>query len=454
MSERQHVDWAAFAKSLDGMAVVTDPQVVRVKSRDFYWFSPVLRSRLDDKVGDLLVSPRSEEEVIRVAQACARWRVPLTVRGAGTGNYGQAIPLRGGVILETTAMKAVRWLRPGLARVEAGIKLVDLDAEARKIGWEIRMYPSTKKTATVGGFVGGGSGGVGSITYGQLRDRGNVNAVRIVTVEEEPRVIELRGDAVHKASHAWGTNGIITELEIPLGAASPWIDTLVTFPDFMAAVRFSQALGESDGLLKKLITPMAWPITQYFKRLAGIPEGAHSVMTMVAEPSIEAFDELVREHEGRQVYRAPAEDFDRTPPLYEYTWNHTTLHAIKLDPAITYLQAIFPPDRNLELVEHLYRHFGDEVMMHLEFMRIGGRVTCIGLPLVRFTTEARLDEIMRYHEDHGVAIANPHTYILEQGGRKVVDAAQVEFKRQVDPFGLLNPGKIRIGRDAGPGGDP
>jgi FAD/FMN-containing dehydrogenase len=314
-----------------------------------------------------------------------------------------------------------------------------------------RRIPFPAKDTRRGPAHSGGSGGVGSITDGQLRDRGNVNAIRIVTVEEEPRVIELRGDDVHKAAHAWGTSGIITELEIPLGAASPWVDTLVTFPDFMAAVRFGQALGESDGILKKLITPMAWPVTRYFKRLAGIPEGAHSVMTMVAEPSVEAFGELVRELKGRQGYRAPAEDFDRTPPLYEYTWNHTTLHAIKIDPAITYLQAIFPPDRDLELVEHLYRHFGDEVMMHLEFMRIGGRVACIGLPLVRFTTEARLNEIMRYHEEHGVTIANPHTYMLEQGGRKVVDAAQVEFKRQVDPFGLLNPGKIRVGRDVGAG---
>lgn len=45
----------------------------------------------------------------------------------------------------------------------------------------------------------------------------------------------------------------------------------------MEAARFSQALGESDGVTKKLVTPMAWPVTTYFKRLTGIPAGAHSV---------------------------------------------------------------------------------------------------------------------------------------------------------------------------------
>lgn len=439
---------AALAPALDGLAVSTDPNVVRVKSKDFYWYSPVLRRKLADKFGDLVVSPRTEAEVVRVAQACVEAKVPITVRGAGTGNYGQAVPLEGGVILDMTLMKSIRWLRPGLARVEAGLKLVDLDGEARRQGWEIRMFPSTKRTATVGGFIAGGSGGVGSITYGQLRDRGSVAALRVVTVERRPRILELRGDDVQKAIHAYGTNGIITELELPLAPAFAWIDSLITFDDFMTAVRFALALGESDGIVKKLATPLAWPITTYFKRLAGISEGAHSVITMVAEPSLEAFDALVRLHGGALAYRAPADDVGRVPPLYEYTWNHTTLHAIKIDPSLTYLQAQYPAARALELIEQVSRHFGDEIMAHLECIRMAGKVSFSSLPLVRFTTEARLEEIIRYFEGQGIGIANPHTYILEDGGRKVINQEQVDFKRAVDPHGLLNPGKMRGWRQA------
>jgi FAD/FMN-containing dehydrogenase len=439
----------ALVQALDGITTITDPNVVRAKSKDFYWYSPVLKRTLADKVADLVVSPKSEEEVVRVVRACVAAKMPLTVRGAGTGNYGQAVPLAGGLVLDMTSMKAVKRLDSGMARVEAGVKLVDLDHEARRRGWEIRMFPSTKKTATAGGFIAGGSGGVGSITYGQLRDRGNVNALRVITMEAEPRALELRGDDVQKVNHAYGTNGIITELELPLGPAYPWIDSVVTFEDFMDAARFGQALGESDGITKKLITPMAWPVTTYFKRLTGIPPSSHSVITMVAEPSIETFDALVRAHRGGLAYRAPSEDYGRTPPLYEYTWNHTTLRAIQTDPSITYLQCLYPAGRNLELIEHMYRHWGDEVMMHLEFIRSSGKVTCSGLPLVQFSTEARLHEIIRYHEEHGVGIANPHTCILEDGGRKVINREQLEFKRMVDPHGLLNPGKMRAWLEVG-----
>jgi FAD/FMN-containing dehydrogenase len=50
---------------------------------------------------------------------------------------------------------------------------------------------------------------------------------------------------------------------------------------------------------------------------------------------------------------------------------------------------------------------------------------------------------MHYHEEHGVFIVNPHTYIIEDGGRKVINPEQMQFKAMVDPYGLLNPGKIK-----------
>ena len=57
-----------------------------------------------------------------------------------------------------------------------------------------RIPVSTVAQATIGGFVAGGSCGVGSINYGVLRDPGNVAALKVVTMEAEPRVLDLRGD--------------------------------------------------------------------------------------------------------------------------------------------------------------------------------------------------------------------------------------------------------------------
>jgi len=427
-----------------GIETITDPAQVTKLSQDYHTFSPILQPKLAGKKADAVVRPANEAEVLQVAATCVKYKIPLTVRGAGTGNYGQCVPLHGGVILDMTRMQEILWVKPGVARVEAGVKLAQLDKKAREIGWEMRMAPSTYRIATIGGFIAGGSGGIGSINYGLLADRGNLLALKVVTMENEPRVIELRGDDVQKVNHAWGVNGIITELEIPLAPAYPWTEIIVTFDDFMTAAKFGQALADADGMIKKSICITAWPIPNYFHVLRSyLPDNTHAALLMVSETSLEPLQDLVKEYGGKITYQKLAQDTVKGFQLAEFTWNHTTLHARNIDTSITYLQSVFPPDKNLSLVEELYHHFGDEVMMHLEFLRIGGVPVPAGLQLVRFTTEERLNEIIHYHEERGIFIPNPHVYILEDGGRKVVDVAQVKFKEMVDPYGLMNPGKMR-----------
>ncbi len=444
MFDPAQYDLESLIAELAGLAIVTDVVQVSKLSQDYYTYSPLLQQALGDKRGDIVVKVTSEAEVLRVAKACVKHKIPLTVRGAGTGNYGQCVPLAGGVILDVSGMQQVKWVKPGIACVEPGAKLAAIDNHTRESGWEIRMFPSTYRKATIGGFIGGGSGGIGSVTYGQLRDRGNLLALRVVTMEAEPKVVELRGDDVYKVAHAWGTNGIITELEIPLAPAYAWAEAIVAFGDFMTSARFGQALGNSDGIIKKMVCICADPLPTYFAALkSNIPTGSHVAMVLIAECSLEPFAELVREFGGEVCYQKSAQEASKGITLVEYSWNHTTLHARSVDPTLTYLQTLFPDDQELKVLEHLYHHYGDEVMMHLEFIRVGGSIRPVGLQVVRYTTRDRLQEIMEYHESVDAYIFNPHTYILEEGGRKTVDIQHLNFKERVDPAGLLNPGKMK-----------
>jgi FAD/FMN-containing dehydrogenase len=438
------MDWGAFIADLHGIEAITAPVQVAKLSEDYFRFSPILEPILSGKVGDIVVRPANEPEVLLVARACVKFKIPLTVRGSGTGNYGQCVPLHGGVILDTTKMQAIRWLKPGLACVEPGIKLAALDKKAQEIGWETRMVPSTVRTATVGGFIAGGSGGIGSIMYGQLRDRGNLRAVRVVTLEDTPRAIALRGDDVQKVNHAYGVNGIITELEIPLAPAYAWAEAIVVFRDFMTAARFGQELSNCDGIIKKMVSIHAAPIPSYFVALSSyIPDGSDCVLVLVAEADLEPFHNLVSKYGGDLCYEKNAQEATKGVSLIEFSWNHTTLHARSADSSLTYLQSLFPKDSELKLVQHMYEHFGDEVMMHLEFIRMNGSAIPAAIQVVRYSTPERLNAIIQYHEERDVLIANPHTYILEDGGMKAIDYEQLDFKRVIDPYGLMNPGKMR-----------
>jgi FAD/FMN-containing dehydrogenase len=434
--------------AIAGIRLEENPAIVQQKSRDFYWYSPVLKRQLEHVTADIVVSPKTEDEVRRVLAACFRLDIPVTPRGTGTGNYGQAMPLSGGVLLSLAELSEIREIAPGRVVCGPGAIISDIDKATRAhSGQELRMHPSTYHTASIGGFIAGGSGGVGSINWGGLRDFGNVIRLRVVTMEAEPRVLELTGEDLHKVTHAYGTNGIITEVEMPLTAAYDWIDVIVGFDDFINAARFGNALGRQDGILTKLISPIAAPAPfDYFKRHQKFFRRDQSIcLVTVAAHSLDAFRAFAARQGGDMVFDASAmTEAERKglPPNFELSWNHTTLRALRVDPAITYLQVLYPFPNQIALVEKVHAMFPGEVIGHLEFVRFDGDVTCFGLPMVKFTTEERLDEIMRLHEENGCPIFNPHRYTLEEGGMKQTDEIQLAFKREADPSGLLNPGKM------------
>ncbi|MFD2057379.1 FAD-binding oxidoreductase [Mesorhizobium calcicola] len=442
------MDVSALKRDLEGLKLDDNPAIVQQKSRDFYWYSPVLKQQLDHVTGDLIVTPKDEAELIRVLAACHRHGVPVTPRGSGTGNYGQAMPLSGGVVLNLAEMNEIKSIAPGRVVTGPGAVLADIDKATRAhSGQELRLSPSTYNTASIGGFIAGGSGGVGSINFGGLRDFGNVLRLRVVTMEAEPKALELTGEDLHKVTHAYGTNGIITEVEMPLTSAYDWVDVIVGFDAFMDAARYGNALACQDGILTKLITPIAAPVPQlYFKRHQKfLGDGRSICVVMVAQHGLDAFLAFTRRAGGAVIFNAAIASPDEKkglPPAYELAWNHTTLRALRVDPSITYLQSLYPFPNQLALVEKMDVMFPGEVFSHLEFVRLDGNITCFGLPLVKFTTEARLDEIVRLHEDNGCPIFNPHRYTLEEGGMKQTDAVQLAFKRETDPQGLLNPGKM------------
>jgi len=437
---------ADFLEALGDIPHSRDAAALRVKSADFSWFSPIMSAALAGRQAEVVVSPRDEQEVMTIASACARHRVPLVARGGGTGNFGQAVPLAGGAVVEMVGLDRLVFQRGNVARAQAGIRLGALDEQLRKSGRELRMHPSTKKLATLGGFVGGGHAGVGTVNWGILRDRGNLLGLKIITIEEKPRVLELRGDDVNLVHHAYGVNGLVTEVELPLAPAYEWLDTIVAFDDFERAAAFGMALATADGVLKKLVSVHAWPIPGFFVPLKDhLPEGKAAAVLMIGAETRDAFEALVRDFGGSVTMCVPQAN------IYEYTWGHTTMHALRADRSLTYLVCIFPKDDTLGAIGRVHRKLGAEVMLHLEFKRFAGYMTAEGVPLFRYQGFEQMTRLYKAFEAEGVRIANAHTFLLQNGGMKDLDAAQIDFKRAVDPHLLMNPGKV-AGLDDLPGG--
>jgi len=428
--------------------VITDKAGVETFSKDYYWYSPVLLSRLERYHASAAVKVCSLDVLKDVVAVAVANGLPVTLRGAATGNYGQCIPLCGGVVIDLSGMDRVLGVTAdGVITAEPGARLVTLENAARAKGWELRCYPSTWMKATVGGFIAGGTGGIGSVTWGTLRDQGTIKKLTLLTLEAPPRVLVLEEEEALKAFHVYGTNGIIVEAELRLAPARRWDQVVIAGTSWAALRDFTDALAFDDSLPKRLLSAFEDPIPSYFKPVRKFYPAGHHVCFLEVDEGSTAEVRRRAEAAGLLVpHVIPHAEPRRAPMLSDFTWNHTTLWAIKANPELTYLQCGFG-DNFREQIDLLKARYPTEFFQHSEYMRMGSgaqdRMARGGAPLVRYTTEERLREIMAYCAEIGVGIANPHSCYLEDFHTNGDFGDEYALKADTDPHGLLNPGKLR-----------
>ena len=437
---------AELAQADPSLQLVVGGAELQRLSRDFYDYSPVLVPLLEGCCAQLAVLATSVEQVQLVAGACSRHGVPLTLRGAGTGNYGQCVPLAGGVVLELKGLNRVRHIDPetGVVEVEAGCGLAPLDQQLAAQGRALRLVPSTYRSATVGGFIGGGSGGIGSLRWGFLRDPGNLLGLEVVTVEYQPRLLRLDGAASEPLNHAYGTNGIITALRLATTEAVAWQQLVVGFESFDRALAAAGQVGQS-ALLLEAITLLEAPVAAAMPWPAACPPpapGEHRLLLWAAPDALETLPAWLAGLGGRVHWQVAAAAAGAGLPLRELSWNHTTLHWRAQHPGWTYLQLLLPQPE-AACIDALRQRWGDDLLWHVEAVRQGGAARLAALPLVRWRGAEPLEALMAHCQELGAFVFNPHVITAEDGGLGVVDADQVAAKAAYDPAGLLNPGKLR-----------
>lgn len=436
--------------------IILSPEKVGKLSKDFYWYSPVLKPLLDDKTAGCAVQPVDLDQLKATVSACCKHNVPITVRGGGTGNYGQQVPLYGGVIIDMSKFNKIISLDDGVARVEPGARLGTIEIQAREIGFELRCLPSTWVKSSMAGFFCGGSGGIGSITWGGIIMGDNVKSVTVLSAEPEPRLVKLEERDAIKALHTYGTNCIMVEVEMRLAPKVDYQQLIFCHTDWNKLFDWTDSFARREDVKKRLVTQFENPTPTYFKPLRKYFDvNEHASFIMVDQGSADEVKASAKAAGLRLAFDTEFPDPPKPPYITDYTWNHTTLWAMKTDPTITYIQAGFGENFK-EKMEKLWAKFPGEILMHIEWVAgnskmdsgvhrpaVGPDAQVGGIPLILHKSNERLQEIMDYCAEIGVFIANPHTYVLEEGGNHPDIAEKRAFKAEMDPQGLLNPGKMK-----------
>ena len=430
-----------YLNNIPNIEVIDNHSDVKRLSRDFYNYSPVLQKKLDSCLADVVVRPKNIESLLAVSKICWDLSIPLTTRGGGTGNYGQAVPLAKGVILQMNYFNKLEKYYPdsGFVKVQSGCLMGDLNKELGKYGRELRLFPSTWKTASIGGFIAGGSGGIGSIKWGFLRDPGNLIGLEAVNVNLNPKLMKLNAEESEPLNHAYGTNGIITSLIISTDVKQDWYSIVIDCEDFQNAINIIKLCTSAAIELKLgaiLEDEIVDKMPSWFKR----KNLCHKLLIQSNLGGVKTIEMICKKNKLNLENLGREDELDHG--ISDLVWNHTTLQMRAKDKNWTYLQMLLPLNEEFKLIKSLRDKYGKELLWHLEAVSQQGIPRLAALPLLKWKDEKQLNEIMSDCISLGAIIFNPHVLTVEGGGLGVTDADQVKAKQNYDPKGLLNPGKL------------
>lgn len=197
--------------------VSTDPSTLNDHSHD--WGTPDEHHVRPDVV----VWPRSTEEVAAILSAAHDQSIPVTPYGSGTSTQGHAVPNEHGISLNLTQLDTVVDIRTNdfQVDVQAGVVGSDLNEALSETGLFFPSLPASGDTATIGGMIANDASGMRTVMYDEVADR----VLRLQVVLPNGEIIET-GTKAMKSSSGYnltslftgseGTLGIITEATLEL----------------------------------------------------------------------------------------------------------------------------------------------------------------------------------------------------------------------------------------------
>lgn len=430
----------ALVRELRGIlgerGVSTDLAMREKASIDGARLSPVIMEQLPLGLADLVAFPATADEVVQAVGAAVRHGVSITPRGKGTGNYGQAIPMPGGLVLDLSRAKGILDIGDGYITAEAGATMIQLETAARAAGQELLMYPSTAQS-TIGGFLSGGSGGTGSIEHGVIAEGDFVIALDVVHAVDTPALIRVEGPEAQSYLHNYGTAGIIVRATVKLEPLREWRAFYASFPTFDGALSIIREFGHLSPT-PRLVSADLPLLAAALPADAAIPAGRASLRAILDVDAVPAATALVEQTGGRveDIREGPQAVFK----LSMISYNHP-IEWLQKAHTDTYFHVEVAGDALIERIDEVHAVYPGG-MLHIEAQRDYP----IGMLAGRYESKAEVEAGLERLKNLGVRVHNPHQWFVDFEVQRTKDLAAVS-----DPFRLLNPGKL-IGHDEQPHG--
>ena len=413
---------------------------------------------------DVVVFPRSTEEVSATAALCCRHRVPMVPYGVGTSLEGNIAAVKGGVCLDLGGMNRILELNADDmdVRVEAGVTRMQLAAHVKDTGLFFPVDPGAD--ATLGGMASTRASGTTTVRYGTMRD--NVLGLklvlpdgRVITTGTRARKSSAGYDLTRLFVGAEGTLGIITEVQLRLHSVPQAITAAVCpFPTLAAAVATAaqtiqlgvpvariEFLDELEMRAVNAFSQLSYPeqptlFFEFHGSEQSAAEQAETVSALAGEHGGGPFEWAARPEERSRLWKA------RHDALYAAMGLRPGSRAMITDvcvPISRLVECVLETRKDVDatgVVAPILGHVGDGNFHVLILVMPGDAAETAQAAAVN-------DRLVRRAiamggtctGEHGVGVGKIAYLESEQGASIEVMRA---IKGALDPHGLMNPGKI------------
>jgi Fe-S oxidoreductase/FAD/FMN-containing dehydrogenase len=450
----------AYLEEKFGSRVNFDKTERKLYGHDIAAMPGLVRPLVGDTTPDAVVQPHSEEELVELVSWAYRQGIPLTPRGKASSGYGGVLPVKKGIVVDFYRMKDVLAIDEDnlIVTVQPGITWEQLDKKLKPQGLTLRLYPTSYPSSTVGGWLAHGGAGLGSYEYGYFPQ--NVISARVVLPGGEVR--EFGGDDLDLIADAEGITGLISQVTLyvqPLeevevvSLACPdahelqkLIDSIIEadLPIWsmmfinprMAEMKNRAPLMEHHGhpVEERVLLPAAYVLTLTFR--AGDAEAVRATLPELVKPcQAEILSERIARHE----------------------WEHRfkLMMVKRLGPSLVPAEVVVPLRSLGDMMSEVERKVDQPVVKEGVIIRDGanGEPEVVILGFIpgdqrKFTYNFVFSlslTIMKIAEKHGGRAYATGLYFTRKVdeilGRERAERLRA-FKAQVDPKGLLNPGKV------------
>lgn len=408
---------------------------------------------------DVVVRPKTADQVRKVVRFAAKAGVPIVPRGAATWGFGGAVPTNGGIVFDLQGLSDINVDRDTMT-VTAGAGAIwrDVADMARRRGFMLPAYPTSAPGSTVGGWISTGGVGAGAFKYGGI-DR-QVRALRVVLPNGE--LVRLGFDRVIPNSSGYDLKSLIIGSEGTLGVVTEATLDLVPAPEttrpMAAGFPSAKELGDFVQLLaRSRVTPFHVSFfdpahLSNLERLGEEVPYAGGLVSLLFEGyssmvdwEWEATAELVRRSGGEVAEEAYA----RT------TWDDHLfdLRVAREGPTLLMNEVFVPLSRTTEVFSGMTRIIEGHGVPGGIVGTAASRSTASMMPYVlvdgrqwsTFFAYGLVDEFAQLALDMGGRPAGIGLWMSYQMP-VIHDAGAVEamkaVKRAMDPKDIMNPGKL------------